>query len=68
MSNLNFEIKEIENKLKPHEVYSLFKDEINSIFLDSSKEDSEFSLYSFIGLNPFKKFSSKGNEIFIDEN
>lgn len=67
MSNLNFEIKEIENKLKPHEVYSLFKDEINSIFLDSSKEDSEFSLYSFIGLNPFKKFSSKGNEIFIDE-
>ena len=46
MSNLNFEIKEIENKLKPHEVYSLFKDEINSIFLDSSKEDSEFSLYS----------------------
>ena len=61
MSNLNFEIKEIENKLKPHEVYSLFKDEINSIFLDSSKEDSEFSLYSFIGLNPFKKFSSKGD-------
>ena len=42
MSNLNFEIKEIENKLKPHEVYSLFKDEINSIFLDGSRKIANF--------------------------
>lgn len=67
MISLNFKIKEIDNKLESHEVYSLFKDERNSIFLDSSKEESEFSLYSFIGVNPFKKFVSKGDKIYIDE-
>ena len=56
---MDFLIKEIESKLKAEEVYSLFKEELDSIFLDSSKEESEFSLYSFIGLNPFKKFTSK---------
>lgn len=63
---MNFKIKEIDNKLESHEVYSLFKDEKDSIFLDSSKEESEFSLYSFIGINPFKKFISKRDEIYID--
>lgn len=63
---MNFKIKEIDNKLESHEVYSLFKDEKDSIFLDSSKEESEFSLYSFIGINPFKKFISKEDEIYID--
>lgn len=63
---MDFLIKEIESKLKAEEVYSLFKEELDSIFLDSSKEESEFSLYSFIGLNPFKKFTSKGREICID--
>lgn len=66
MISLNFKIKEIDNKLESHEVYSLFKDEKDSIFLDSSKEESEFSLYSFIGINPFKKFISKRDEIYID--
>ncbi|MDZ4993259.1 aminodeoxychorismate synthase component I [Clostridium perfringens] len=63
---MNFKIKEIDNKLESQEVYSLFKDEKDSIFLDSSKEESEFSLYSFIGINPFKKFISKRDEIYID--
>lgn len=63
---MKFKIKEIDNKLESHEVYSLFKDEKDSIFLDSSKEESEFSLYSFIGINPFKKFISKEDEIYID--
>ncbi|ELC8442867.1 aminodeoxychorismate synthase component I [Clostridium perfringens] len=65
---MNFKIKEIDNKLESHEVYSLFKDQKDSIFLDSSKEESEFSLYSFIGINPFKKFISKKDEIYIDGN
>lgn len=65
---MNFKIKEIDNKLESHEVYSLFKDQKDSIFLDSSKEESEFSLYSFIGINPFKKFISKRDEIYIDGN
>lgn len=68
MISLNFKIKEIDNKLESHEVYSLFKDQKDSIFLDSSKEESEFSLYSFIGINPFKKFISKRDEIYIDGN
>lgn len=68
MISLDFKIKEIRGSLEPHEVYCLFKDQLNSIFLDSSKKESEFSLYSFIGINPFKKFTSIGNKIFIDEN
>lgn len=64
---MNFKIEEINVQMNPHEVYSLFKKEKDSIFLDSSKEESEFSNYSFIGLNPFKKFVSYGKDIYINE-
>lgn len=63
---MNFRIEEINVDMNPHEVYSLFKVEKDSIFLDSSKEESEFSNYSFIGLNPFKKFTSYGEDIYIN--
>jgi len=63
---INFEIKELNTYYDPFYTYNLFKDNIDSIFLDSSKEDKLLSKYSFIGLNPYKKFSSKGREVLID--
>lgn len=63
---MNFDIKEISTSLNPIEVYNIFKDEKDTIFLDSSKEDKNLSKYSFIGLNPFLNFHSFGNKSYIN--
>jgi para-aminobenzoate synthetase component 1 len=63
---MNFKIKELEKNYKPFHVYRLFKEDKDSIFLDSSKEDSELSLYSFIGINPICKFKSEGDNVYLD--
>jgi para-aminobenzoate synthetase component 1 len=63
---INFKIKELNTYYDPFHTYSLFKNNINTIFLDSSKEDQLLSRYSFIGINPYKKFTSKGRNVFID--
>ena len=63
---INFNIKELNTYYDPLYTYNLFKDNIDSIFLDSSKEDEVLSKYSFIGLNPYKKFVSKGRKVLID--
>lgn len=63
---INFKIKELNTYYEPFYTYKLFKDDIDSIFLDSSKEDKLLSKYSFIGLNPYKKFVSKGRRVLID--
>ena len=62
---MNFNIREINIKADIFNIYKIFKEEKESIFLDSSKEESRFSKYSFIGLNPFLKFTSCKNEINI---
>ncbi|MVX62678.1 aminodeoxychorismate synthase component I [Clostridium chromiireducens] len=62
---LDFRIKELNTYYDPFYTYNLFKDDIDSIFLDSSKEDKLLSRYSFIGLNPYKKFTSKGRQVLI---
>lgn len=59
-------IREISTNYNPLEVYNIFKDEINTILLDSSKEDKILSKFSFIGINPFMIFESKGQDSFID--
>ena len=59
-------IKEVEINFNPLEVYNLFKNEKNTVLLDSSKEDKNLSKFSFIGLNPFMTFEAKGNNSFID--
>ncbi|WP_066873659.1 aminodeoxychorismate synthase component I [Clostridium mediterraneense] len=64
---MNFKIKEISNDLNIDEIYRLWKDEKDTILLDSSKEDSQYSNYSFIGINKFLKFTSLGNMCFIDD-
>ena len=63
---IDFQIKELATYYDPFYTYSLFENQIDSIFLDSSKEDKLLSKYSFIGLNPYRKFSSKGRNVLID--
>lgn len=63
---MNFTIKEISTMLNPLEVYNIFKDEKDTIFLDSSKDDKILSKYSFIGINPFLNFHSSGNKSYIN--
>ena len=63
---IDFKIKELNTYYDPFYTYNLFKDNLDSIFLDSSKEDKLLSKYSFIGLNPYKKFTSKGRNVLID--
>ena len=60
-------VEEFDAKFNPFEIYNLFKDEVNSIFLDSSKEDENLSKFSFIGINPFLIFESIGNRAFINK-
>lgn len=62
---MDFKIKEIDSKVDIFDIFKIFKDEKESIFLDSSKEESRFSKYSFIGLNPFLKFTSYKDKITI---
>ncbi len=64
-------IKEINTKLTPFEIYTIFKDEKNSFILDSGMDFENLGRYSFISSNPFKvlKFkNSKQNPIKELEN
>ncbi|MGG7058365.1 aminodeoxychorismate synthase component I [Clostridium nigeriense] len=59
-------VKEVNIDFNPLEIYNVFKNEKDSILLDSSKEDENLSKFSFIGLNPFMIFESKENKAFVD--
>ncbi|MDY4079282.1 MAG: aminodeoxychorismate synthase component I [Clostridium sp.] len=63
---MNFKINELEKNLNPFYVYNIFKDELNSVFLDSSKEDKNLSKFSFIGINPFCNFTYKNGNGYIN--
>lgn len=62
-----FKIKKLNKKYDPFNVYKIFKDQKNSIFLDSSKKDEKLSKFSFIGINPICKFEVKDNSTYINE-
>lgn len=62
---MNFKIKEIKTNVSSLNIYEVFSNKKETIFLDSSKEDSKFSKYSFIGINPFIKFTAYKNDIAI---
>lgn len=66
MREINFKIKELKKNLNPFYVYNIFKDELNSVFLDSSKEDENLSKFSFIGINPFCNFTYKNGNGYIN--
>jgi para-aminobenzoate synthetase component 1 len=52
-------IREVQTKLNAFDIYSLFKDRKDVIFLDSSKNQDSLGKYSYIGLNPFRKIVYK---------
>lgn len=54
-------IKEINTKLDSFDIFSIFKDEPNIIYLDSSNNDTRLSKYSFIGINPFITIKYENN-------
>jgi para-aminobenzoate synthetase component I len=59
-------VKEVKIDFNPLEIYNVFKNEKDTILLDSSKEDENLSKFSFIGLNPFMIFESRGVKAFVD--
>ncbi|QEK11031.1 aminodeoxychorismate synthase component I [Crassaminicella thermophila] len=61
-------IKKINTSLNSFELYTLFKNEPYSFFLDSGMDPNKLGKYSFIGSNPFLIFKSKNNKIDICEN
>ncbi|MDU4912209.1 aminodeoxychorismate synthase component I [Clostridium baratii] len=63
---MNFKIKEIKTNLSPFDIYNVFKNEEDSAFLDSSKEDVELSKYSFIGINKIEEIEGINGEVFIN--
>lgn len=63
---MNFKLKEIETDLNIIEVYNIFKNEVNTVLLDSSKNDESLSRYSFIGINPFLIFETYEKNVYIN--
>ena len=59
-------IREVKIDFNPLEIYNVFKNEKDTILLDSSKEDENLSKFSFIGLNPFMTFEARKNKAFVD--
>ena len=58
-------LKEISTDLNSFELYTIFKDEQYSFFLDSGMDHSGLGEFSFIGADPFLVFKSKDDDIEI---
>lgn len=54
-------IKEINTMLDSFDIFSIFKNQPNIIYLDSSTNDTSLSKYSFIGINPFITIKYENN-------
>lgn len=61
-------IKKINTSLNSFQLYSLFKDEPYSFFLDSGMDHEKLGKYSIIGFDPFLIFKNKGDYTTIYEN
>lgn len=66
-------IEKVNTKLDGFEIYSLFKEDLNTILLDSARDEETLGRYSFIGVNCFLKFKSKdgicykGEEVYLGD-
>ena len=58
-------LKELSTELNSFELYSIFKDEKYSFFLDSGMDHAKLGEFSFIGANPFLVFKSKDEDMEI---
>ncbi len=59
-------LKEIQNDLESFDIYTIFKDQKDIIFLDSGMDFDNLGQYSFIGLNPFITLKGRNNECYIN--
>ena len=60
-------IKKIHTKLEGFDIYSLFKEDLNTILLDSARDQETLGRYSFIGVNCFLTFKSKNGRCYKGE-
>jgi para-aminobenzoate synthetase component 1 len=60
-------IQEFHTMLDGFDIYSLFKEDLNTILLDSARDAETLGRYSFIGLNCFLTFKSKNGMCFKGE-
>lgn len=58
-------LKELDTKLDGFELYSVFKEDEYSFFLDSGMDHEKLGEFSFIGSKPFLVFKSKDENIEI---
>lgn len=63
---MDFKLVELEKYYDPLSVYSLFKDNLDSIFLDSARSDEKLSKYSFIGINPLCRYKCIEGKSYIN--
>lgn len=61
-------LKSLKTKLNSFEIYCLFKDTQDAIFLDSGRDHDGMGRYSIIAVNPFEKIVNKGQETQISRN
>ncbi len=59
-------IKKISTKLAPFDIFSLFKNEEQVIFLDSGKDFEGSGRYSFLGINPFITIKGDTKEYLLN--
>ena len=60
-------IEQIHTELDGFDIYSLFKEDINTILLDSGRDAETLGRYSFIGVNCFLTFKSKNGMCYKGE-
>jgi len=60
-------IEKIHTKLDGFDIYSLFKEDLNTVLLDSARDAETLGRYSFIGVNCFLTFKSKDGMCYKGE-
>jgi para-aminobenzoate synthetase component 1 len=60
-------MEKIHTRLDGFDIYSLFKEDLNCILLDSARDEETLGRYSFIGVNCFLTFKSKNGICYMGE-
>ncbi len=60
-------IEKVHTKLDGFDIYSLFKEDLNTILLDSARDEETLGRYSFVGVNSFLTFKSKNGRCYKGE-
>lgn len=64
---MEIKLQGLESCLEPFETYTLFKDEKNTVFLDSARDFHTLGRYSFIGLNAFLVIKEEQGKCYVNE-